>query len=221
MRKLMLALLLSSSSSYISYGQLNEESPKKKIVYGVKSGMGYSSLLSENRTFFKGNRIGVVLGGFMRLQIGESSVLQPEVLFIQKGGSRDITSTLTFSDQIGPNGMSHGYYKVIKDQKLSYISTPINIHTNLSEKFSVLYGIEPSFLYSEAYRLRIDDEPTTYKSYGDINSIDLGVNLGFSYLMSNFSLDLKLNQGVVKVGNNELDKTFNSSIQFTLGYLFK
>ncbi len=203
-------------SPLFTYAQTNEEISIKKITYGIKTGASLSSVLAKGQEFFEGKKIGFVLGGFVRYRINESTILQSELLFVRKGNETERTY---FGGEIGSDGSSVSYI-VSSDHKLSYLSVPINIYTDLSKKLKIFYGVEPSFLCSEKYIMTIDEEKVnTNNLEGRVKKVDLGLNLGLNYVMSNtLNLDLKFNQGIIKLNKEGPKNFYNSSVQLTLGY---
>lgn len=201
----------------LTYAQTNEERSNKSITYGIKTGVGLSSVLVKGREFYEGKKIGLVLGGFVRYRISESMVLQPELLFVRKGEEAE---WVLYGGDIGSNGVASSYI-VTRDHKLSYITIPINIYAKVSDKFNVLFGVEPSFLYSEKNITVVNGEEfeDLFNLYGGVRKMDVGLNLGLNYEMSKtLSLDLKLNQGIIKLNKEGGSNVYNSSVQLTMGY---
>ena len=57
---------------------------------GAKGGIAFSKVSSDDadiQNFFDEQRFGVVLGAFVMIPLNEQFVIQPEVLFVQKGAS--------------------------------------------------------------------------------------------------------------------------------------
>ncbi len=70
------------------YAQDSDNDDRKKLKIGAKVGFNYSNVYdTEGEEFDADAKIGLVIGGFVSIPIGEYIGIQPELLFTQKGFS--------------------------------------------------------------------------------------------------------------------------------------
>lgn len=163
--------------------------------FGAKAGLNVANLsgdVSDNKSL-----IGFHIGFFAEIELAESFIFQPELLFSTQGAKYD-DSEFGFS----------------ADFNLNYINLPLMFKYAVAEGFYLEAGPQVGFLVSaEVLDQDVKDE---------MESIDFGANFGFSY---DFTEDLfagaRYNVGLSNIGKDSGDdKVKNSVLSFSLGYRF-
>lgn len=95
------------------------------------------------------------------------------------------------------------------EQKLDYINVPVLLQYMFDNGFRLQAGPQLGLL------VRADNK-------NDLNSIDLGVGLGVSYVVpsTGFGLDAKYNHGLSNINKNDAVKSFNRGVQLGVFYIF-
>jgi hypothetical protein len=158
------------------------------------------------------SRAGVVAGGFVRIQPNEILVIEPELLFVQKGAETDASSP--FSGNI----------------RLDYLEVPLLVKAN----FPVASDnrIVPSIFAGPAVAFKLGCNLTASSGSAsasescsdaglDINGTDFSFVLGAGADIGSFLFQLRYDIGLSKVGggDNPADVK-NKAWLFTVGYRF-
>ena len=95
------------------------------------------------------------------------------------------------------------------EQKLDYINVPVLLQYMFDNGFRLQAGPQLGLL------VRADNK-------NDLNSIDLGVGLGVSYVVpsTGFGLDARYNHGLSNINKNDAVKSFNRGVQLGVFYIF-
>jgi hypothetical protein len=110
--------------------------------------------------------------------------------------------------QYDPNSQ---FYTGSYTKRLSYLDIPILVSYNLSEKWSVGFGPQVSFLMSA----KVKNDGTAQKVYGlpetedvkdNYSTLDIGLNVGGAYKINDkFALQLFYQYGLSKIGRDQTD----------------
>ena len=189
-----------------------------QLKIGAKVGGMLSSLTSQDQLdqyfafvgveddFYK-TKLSYQLGGFLQLKLKEKFVLQPELLWSNKGSTID-------SDR--GQGKAH----------LHYLSLPLLVGYQPVNGLSVLVGPE----FSRIISARVKGEDIDNNMDHLLNSdYDIGVNIGLEYQLEkglgfgvryNYSINHAINLGYRNSGELNTVQFRNRSIQFYMTYSF-
>lgn len=201
-------LLITMMTCLISHTQA-------QLRMGIKAGGAISSIhtfqTSENYPEAKlnqlyNNKTGIQFGFFMQNKIANKWLLQPELLWLNRGA-----------------GIGKGY-----KLHYNYISLPILVGYQPFEQLSVLFGPNIALLGSANYKS--NGYKTNIKS--DLHSnVDVGINIGIDYQLKNcIGFGMRYNQGLVtskKIGISGVEGNVdehisykNHGLQFYMSYTF-
>lgn len=95
------------------------------------------------------------------------------------------------------------------EHKLDYINVPLLLQYMFDNGFRLQAGPQLGLL------VRADNK-------NDLNSIDLGVGMGVSYVVpsTGFGLDVRYNHGLSNINKNDAVKAFNRGVQLGVFYIF-
>jgi len=95
------------------------------------------------------------------------------------------------------------------EQKLDYVNIPVLLQFMFDNGFRLQAGPQLGLLVSADNK-------------NDLNSIDLGVGLGVSYVVpsTGFGLDARYNHGLSNINKNDAVKSFNRGVQLGVFYIF-
>ncbi|MEK6481779.1 porin family protein [Catalinimonas sp. 4WD22] len=177
-----------------------------QITYGLKAGAMLSNTitLDEGEIDFTNTdpKLSYLAGGFVLLSFSEKLSLQPELLYVNKGGGK-LEDEGAFSD----------------NSYLHYLSLPIMLQYEVVSKLKL--GAGPEF----SYLLDVGESERS-----GIKDLDIAVNAGFSYaLFQRWLVDLRYSLGVYDISeefrwadpNDPLAfdaKTINRSLQLSVGW---
>lgn len=197
---------------------------------GVKAGINLANLLQEGQAqdlenLEDGSVLGIQLGAFYTLSLTDNLKLQPELLYIQKGGTQNYSQPL-----IDQTTEVKTYY--------NYLEIPILVQYYFGEGATGFFveggpfaGLAMSgksdvttVLAGETF------EATTEFDFDDQDNqkrLDYGFSFGLGYALNNLLFDVRYNLGV----NNLLDADANNTndedpklstrgISATVGYRF-
>jgi len=169
--------------------------------FGVKAGassaktgqVGTSSFISRYRTTFH-------LGGMYRLRVNRF-VVQPELLFSNKGGS--------FKGTV--NQLGGARTEVIRNN-YNYLSAPLLLGWIPTEGLTLQVG--PEFSYAL----------NTPRTNGPARRQDLGVVVGVHYdfldVLDKFSLHIRYIHGLQNISDNPIVERYNRTFQVSMVYNF-
>lgn len=171
-----------------------QERPK----WGLKGGLNLSKLNFDDGTNSNW-RTGFHIGALSHIHITPSFSLQPELYYSSQGGKFPM----------GNNTMN---------LNLSYINLPVLLQYNFNNGFRLQGGPQIGFLVSVDDKIN-DVEQNIY-STNNLNSIDIGLPLGISYLgYSGFGVDARYNIGLTDVFEDAREAK-NNVFQVGVFYLF-
>ena len=208
--------------------------------FGVKVGANIANIAStpnegvnhiDNRAL-----IGVAGGFYMEIALNDKWYINPEVVYAQKGASFDY-------DFIHDYDVNHrDEHNTTNELKLSYVElnptisykTPYKIALNFGP--SVSYLIQSDYIPNETNTSEIAGHELLEESIYTEESLDVGLNIGISYYLSeDFLIDGKVSTGFMKIGqvsqetytgdasNEARSNVFelkNRNIVFSIAYLF-
>ena len=216
------------------------------MKFGVKFGTNISSIIStpnEGVNNIESSAINGLSGGFyMEIAINDKWYVNPELIYSQKGAS--FTYEYTHDYDVNQSDV----HKTSHELKLAYIELNPTISYKATDKLSLNFGPSVSFILSPDYIILTDKGQNdnlnshpelpdgTYKE----ETIDLGINLGINYYLSDkILINSNVNTSLIKAGaiskltntglvngsstNNLEYNTYeirNSVISFSIGYLF-
>ena len=216
------------------------------IKYGIKVGANIANISSTPNEGVKNidhtALIGVAGGFYMEIAIDDKWYINPEVVYAQKGASFDYDFIHDYSDISVIDTNRRDKHSTTNKLKLAYIELNPTISYKTSCKIALNFGPSVSFLIqsdyipSETNTSEITGHEVLEESIYTEESLDVGLNLGFSYYVSeNFLIDAKVNTGFMNLGevsqethtgitdNEAKSNVFelkNKGIIFSLAYLF-
>lgn len=190
------------------------------IKYGLKGGFNgatYAGADSKGVEY----KAGFAAGGFLNFGLSDNFSIQPELLYSQKGASRDNVSYQSGSSTL------NGTQKIT----LGYLDVPIMFRFNLGEEgkgFFVEAGPQGSFaLHQRAF---IEDGSgnkvgDTFKSTDSLNKVGIGYVGGIGYqITSGLGIGVRYTGDLSHVYKQDLNlasaNVRNSVFQFQVGYAF-
>ena len=210
------------------------------IKYGIKVGANIANISSTPNEDVKNidhaALIGVAGGFYMEIAINDKWYINPEVIYAQKGASFDYDFIHDY------NVDKRDEHNTTNKLKLAYIEVNPTISYKTSYKLALNFGPSLSFLITPDYlpnetntSVDIEHEVLEESIYTE-ESLDIGLNVGFSYYLSeNFLIDAKVNTGFMKIGEvsqethtgttadevrSNVFELKNRGIIFSLAYLF-
>jgi len=195
------------------------------LSFGVKAGLGLADFTNVDETEIdeyggtlkiESERItGAALGGFVEYKINDNFLIQPEVLYTQKGTE----ASFVYSHPLLPDDITDKC-KI----KLTYIEIPVLAKYSISPGESVcpfIFGGPALGILVSVDSDKIDGETVVEKD--DCESIDIGLVFGGGVeLESGVSIDLRYDMGLTKVfdyeGEEETGNEKNTVISLMVGY---
>jgi hypothetical protein len=150
-------------------------------------GSGVSSISSAN-----GSKLGLVGGGFICLNFGNSFALRPEVLYAQKGNQVTGTSTTT---------------------QLDYIEIPVLLKLSLGTPV-----VNPGILIGPAFAWNVIAKDATGGNIPNISTSDVGLVVGLEVDIDKFLVSGRYELGFNNVAQNV--NVQNGTITLLAGYSF-
>jgi len=216
------------------------------MKYGIKVGTNISNIISTSNEGVKNidnsALIGVAGGFYMEIALNDKWYVIPELIYSQKGAS----FTYEYTHNYDPN--QSDVHNTSHELKLAYVELNPTISYKATNKLSLNFGPSVSFLVTPDYTILSDNgvrdqetlHPAILEGVYTEETIDLGVNLGISYYITeNFLIDSKVNSSFMKAGtiskltnsgfvNGTITNTpeiniyeiKNSIISFSIAYLF-
>ena len=181
---------------FISFLQINaQETNKNDAKFGIKAGVNFSNLYTQNvddNNVLTGFNVGV----FAKLPITDFLAIQPELLYTTKGAQ------LTYN-----NYFVNGTAKF----NLNYIEIPVLAVINLTNNFSIQAGPYVSFLtngkVTNDANVKAFDFQDEIKN-DDFNRVDFGLAAGLAVDIETFSVGVRYNYGLQKVGK---ERSYNGN----------
>lgn len=181
------AIILIALLSHHAWAQL-------PIGYGIKGGVNFSSIRTDAKGLDLSSRSGIVVGGFLKLDIPGPLAIQPEILFTQKGSKTD-----TAMAGAGNTGASD--LKV----KISYLEIPVLIKYDIA-----LTGpVSPGLFFGPALSYKLSEDFPSAAIGGDITNEDvvkntdlslvIGGGLGFNLVVTEITVDARYTLGLTNI----------------------
>lgn len=166
---------------------------KKQPTFGIKGGMNFSTLFSDNDANEENMLTGFNAGLFAKFPISERVAIQPEVYYTTKG------SKLTY------DGLVDGESKF----KLNYIEVPVLAVINITDHFNVHAGPYAAYMVSG----KVSNDSNIGSSSFDLDTNDFkrfeaGIAAGVGVDLEVLSFGVRYNYGLTKVGK---ERTFGGT----------
>ena len=211
-----LAFVFGISSSNLQ-AQTNDSSSSSKsgAQFGVKGGVNFSNLYTEN---VEDNNVltSFTVGVFATLPITDFIAIQPELLYSGKG-----------AELVYNNAFAEGSAKF----KLNYIEVPVLLKINITDNLNIHAG--PYFAYLIDAQVKNESDNGIFdfeESYDndDFNKFDMGLSGGIGFDFNSFGIGARYNYGLTNVGKERtiLGQTYtipdakNSNISLYLSLQF-
>lgn len=206
------ALAQSDSSYREPRHSKSSREAKRSLVLGVKAGLNRSNVFDEQGLeFVAGAKTGFAGGVFLAVPFGGFLGVQPELLVSQKGfASTGRTAT--------------GVYSL--ERTSTYLDVPLQVQLKPFRFFSILGGIQYSYLLSQkdrfTYGVNAEEQKREFEN-DNIRKNILGLVTGFDInirhlvLSGRASWDLRANRGD---GSSYTPRYKNLLIQGTVGIRF-
>jgi Outer membrane protein beta-barrel domain len=163
-----------------------------KQYYGIKAGMTISKFYGQDASNST-TKLGLAAGAYWHYPlVKEVLFVQPEVLFIQKGGQQSLGSA--------------GNYKF----SLHYLQVPVLVGLELGP-VHLSAGPYAAFLLKSTTKLN----GSGLGAGGSYRKTDFGLLGGLSYKFENINAGVRYDMGLSRVSNAEVLK--NSAIQVFIG----
>lgn len=191
-----------------------------QTVYGIRAGLNSANWAAEDMEN-NSSRLLLHFGGMMQYQFSPTVILQPELLYTNKGiklhdeGYNSYEGDWEYTDIITQSYLEipvlFKYNSELQGFKLQpYLGSSLGILLSAKEKYS--YEDEDG-----------DDSGTDdVKEY--INSVDIGLNLGVdAVFQERFLVGLRYNYGlsnILKEADDDDEHAYNRTIMFNFGYMF-
>lgn len=133
-----------------------------------------------------GFTLGFQAGGFAQYEISRKWNLQPELFYSQ----RTVKKAANFMVYYNVNGRS----TAITDMQLNYISLPLLVRFNLSEKFSFLAGPQYSYLFNA-------DENLLRTNKDAFKKQEISMAIGAQFNISNVAFSVRYNPLLYNINN--------------------
>jgi len=185
------------------------------LKYGIKVGTNISNIISTSNDGVKNidnsALIGVAGGLYMEIALNDKWYINPELIYSQKGASFTYEYTHNYDvNQSDIHNTSH-------ELKLAYIELNPTISYIANDKIALNFGPSVSFLIQSDYTAseinasEITGHEVLEEGIYAEESLDVGVNLGISYyLTENLLIGSKVNSSLMKAGT--ISKSTNTGI---------
>ncbi len=194
----------------------------QQFKIGIIAGLGITDvagadLIDNDNDFQKGGFIG---GGFVNTKIGQTTQMQLEISFMQKGS------------QVPPDTLHMNNYYVLN---LNYVDVSLMvrqpIHININRKMSDKYGLIFGLTYGNLVYYSFEVQGINYQL--NLNSFDASAFIGFYYNFTpNFFFDMRYSNSFITAikhdGSNSQWYPYygswndgnNMAFELRLGYVF-
>lgn len=174
----------------------------QSFEYGAKAGAGIGNLTGDYSQYNKSD-LSYYVGFFGQYNINDKLFVKPEVRYSAIGSKEEV-----------------GFKS---ERNLSYLTIPVAIGYNITEKLNVSFAPRVSFLVDNKYSYDFSslnkynpNDPNNLNK-GDLNedlsSIDAGVGLIVSYdIINNLSIEIEAYKGIYNINKNGNIYNFNNSI---------
>tara|TARA_B110000211_G_scaffold1759_1_gene2130 strand:+ start:39 stop:638 length:600 start_codon:yes stop_codon:yes gene_type:complete len=173
---------------------------------GLILGLSTSQVSGDNLGGF--NKAGLLVGGFIDLQLSKTFKGQMEMTFIQKGSNNPKMNENSYSDI-----------------SLSYVEIPLLLKYQQSRAIAIEVGIETAFLISAS-----DNDiygQIFSNSTREFNTTDIGIFIGLDYFINTrLILNSRISNSILPIREHASGATFqlnkgqyNSVLSFSLHYI--
>jgi hypothetical protein len=176
--------------AFFSYGQYSSDTDVLAPKIGVKGGVNFSNLNTDN-VADEHTKVGFNLGLFAKLPVSETFAIQPEILYSNKG------SKLKYDNFV----QGEGEYRF----NLNYLELPVLAVVNIGPYFNIHAGPYVAFLSSSNIKDMNDDG--TIQGIKDVdvknfNRFDYGLAAGIGADLNGFMVGARYNYGLNEVGKS-------------------
>lgn len=195
MKRVLLISLLAILSISFAFGQ---------SIYGLRAGLNLSNYDGD---YEMDSRIGFHAGMMMQYNLHPMLILQPELLYTQRGAQDE--------------GTVAGIKTELK-HTLHYLELPIFLKLDLGEgnlKFQPYLGPELRYLIAAKYKAKAG----SVEQSGDINGLadlDFGLGIGLDFVFNtNMLFGARYSLGLANIDDGD-DEIKNNSFMINLGFLY-
>jgi len=182
--------------------------------FGVKAGITHNSVTykveaEEEKVQIEGSNAGFYVGGIANIRLSENFTLQPNLLFIMKGGGMNIGADATISTM--------------------HIDVPVNfLYTNNG----FFIGAGPNFSYALNGKIKLEGEESVdifdedESDFFYMKKFELGANVLMGYTFPNgITVSANYTPGISNIaaydGGEDVDiKSHNKMFGISIGYMF-
>jgi len=216
--KKLFTLFMSLALATSSYAQ---------VTFLFKGGASWSTVTFDENIneqfvgdFDYGSKAGFIVGLASEISLGDLFVLQPEVLFHQKG----------YTTKYADSEVSDSYKTT-----LNYLEVPVLARVNFGRFYAatgpyVAFGIGGKYKGTDTYmgqtvehegKVNFGEEPDNYNGSDQyINAVDFGIQIGAGVKVSAIVIDLRYGLGLTDMVDkrDSNTQTLNRSLQLTVGF---
>ncbi|MDL2276981.1 PorT family protein [Parabacteroides sp. OttesenSCG-928-G07] len=195
-----------------------------QVVWGVRSGIAYSSLVQKVDDRAKsGARFGYSIAGIAEIPVWNEFSLRPEVVFMQQGGH-----FLSNPDRPGES-VEVANTQVRRDYRYYSIQVPVNIcYTFTFSEINInLFG-GPVLDFPLSGKVKMaggkGDMQFGSEPEDDIKSFDLGISVGLGAEYANFFCSINAICGTLdrRAHTDAMEKSvYQNNVTLSLGYFFR
>jgi hypothetical protein len=171
----------------ISYSNVQAQTNKSSLQFGVKGGVNFSNLYTEE---VKDNNVltSFNVGVFATLPITNFLAIQSELLYSRKGAKLEYDNAFTVG---------------IAKFQLNYIEVPVLLKVNITNNLNIHAG--PYFAYLIDAQVKNESDSGNFdfeESYNndDFNKFDYGLAGGIGFDFESFGIGARYNYGLNTVG---------------------
>ncbi len=200
----------------------NAQDKPSKVKFGVKGGLNLSSvILEEEYDATSNSKTGIHLGLFTNIPMGKKFAFQPELLFSMQGAKQKV---------------DYGYKLIEADNRLNYLSVPLNFQFFVVKKVFIEAGPYFDFLLSAKGDVvvknnYINDTSTIVENGKNLKDyykpVVFGVNFGGGYHINDqISVNARYYMGLSPSDSSAFSYTYetlstkNRLFQLGVGYTF-
>jgi hypothetical protein len=195
MKKVLLISLLAILGISFAFGQ---------SIYGLRAGLNVSNYGGDSEM---DSRIGFHAGMMMQYHMHPMLILQPELLYTQRGAQDEATIL--------------GVKTELK-QTLHYVELPIFLKLGLGEgnlKFQPYLGPELRYLIAAKYKTKVGSAEQT-GDIKDLADLDFGLGIGLDLVFNtNMLFGARYSLGLADVADGSADVK-NNAFMINLGFLY-
>ncbi len=192
-----------------------------QVVWGVRAGVSYSSLLQKMEdSFHPGGHFGYSFAGLVKVPLYKRLSLQPEVAFVNQGGYYRSENLLNEDNEpIGPK------------TKLNYYALSVPINLVYTFRFTDVYFslMAGPALDVSLFGRKNDDGVKSDIVFGksrsaDLKPVDLAINIGGQVEYENFFFSVAALCGTIDrhtLKHEGKCSIYQNNITFSLGYYFR